>query len=86
MGSRETEVLGDGRQAQPLCSSLDDACQLGLAGARSNGLSGRGPTLNGVQPAHAHPPARGPPSPQAPGEVRVDVRAGSGPFVLSREV
>eukprot|EP00969_Alexandrium_andersonii_P047843 2099622-Alexandrium_andersonii.AAC.1 len=40
----------------------------------------RGPRLDGVQSAHAHSPARGPPSQQTPGKVRVDVRAESGPF------
>eukprot|EP00969_Alexandrium_andersonii_P194099 8573885-Alexandrium_andersonii.AAC.1 len=31
-----------------------------------------GPMLDGVLPAHAHSPARGPSGQQAPGEVRVD--------------
>eukprot|EP00969_Alexandrium_andersonii_P273424 12085112-Alexandrium_andersonii.AAC.1 len=48
-------------QAPPLCRSLYDTGQLGLTGAQSNGLLGRGPMLDGAQPAHAHPPARGPP-------------------------
>eukprot|EP00969_Alexandrium_andersonii_P047820 2098635-Alexandrium_andersonii.AAC.1 len=71
-GGREPEVSGNGRQAQPLCRSLHDTCQLGLAGAQSNGLLSRGPMPDGVQPAHAHSPARGPQSQQTPGEDRLN--------------
>eukprot|EP00969_Alexandrium_andersonii_P040481 1775102-Alexandrium_andersonii.AAC.1 len=42
--------------------------------------------LDGVLPARAHSSACGPPSQQAPGKVRVNVRAESGPLVLPREV
>eukprot|EP00969_Alexandrium_andersonii_P265831 11748057-Alexandrium_andersonii.AAC.1 len=41
--------------------------------------------LDGALSAHAHSPARGPPSEQTPGKVRVNVRAASGPLVLPRE-
>eukprot|EP00969_Alexandrium_andersonii_P266466 11777224-Alexandrium_andersonii.AAC.1 len=50
-----------------------------------NGLPGRGPMLHGVQSAHAHPAARGPPSQQTPGKVRIAVRAESGSSPCRRE-
>eukprot|EP00969_Alexandrium_andersonii_P207144 9152713-Alexandrium_andersonii.AAC.1 len=40
--------------------------------------------LDGVQSTHAHSPACGPPGAQAPSEVRVNVRAESGPLVPPR--
>eukprot|EP00969_Alexandrium_andersonii_P129825 5738782-Alexandrium_andersonii.AAC.1 len=42
--------------------------------------------LDGALPAHAHSPARRPPSQQTPSEVGVNVRAESGPLVLPREM
>eukprot|EP00969_Alexandrium_andersonii_P164330 7263292-Alexandrium_andersonii.AAC.1 len=42
--------------------------------------------LNGALAARARPPARGPPGQQAPGEVRVDVRAESGALILPRKM
>eukprot|EP00969_Alexandrium_andersonii_P270789 11968976-Alexandrium_andersonii.AAC.1 len=41
--------------------------------------------LGGAHAPHAHPPARGPPGQETPSDVRIDVRAESGPVVLPRE-
>eukprot|EP00969_Alexandrium_andersonii_P162441 7180308-Alexandrium_andersonii.AAC.1 len=44
-----------------------------------------GDCLTAREPRTRTPPARGPPSPQTPDEVRVDARTESGPLVLPRE-
>eukprot|EP00969_Alexandrium_andersonii_P234456 10351378-Alexandrium_andersonii.AAC.1 len=41
--------------------------------------------LDGVQTAHAHSPASGPPGRGTPSEVRIHVSAESGPIALPRE-
>eukprot|EP00969_Alexandrium_andersonii_P268768 11878405-Alexandrium_andersonii.AAC.1 len=42
--------------------------------------------LDGVGTAHTHTTARGPPSVQTPGKVRVHVHPEASPLVLPREV
>eukprot|EP00969_Alexandrium_andersonii_P368959 15474059-Alexandrium_andersonii.AAC.1 len=57
----ESEVLGDGRKAKALCCSSNNAGQLSLPRAQSDGLLGRRPMLNGMCGADAHPSTRGTP-------------------------
>eukprot|EP00969_Alexandrium_andersonii_P047292 2074785-Alexandrium_andersonii.AAC.1 len=69
--------------AAPLAT---DAGQLCLPGAQSNGRLCRRPMLQGAHAPDAHPSARGAPSTQAPGKVRVRIHAEGNPFALPREV
>eukprot|EP00969_Alexandrium_andersonii_P055087 2427493-Alexandrium_andersonii.AAC.1 len=77
--------MGYGNESQTLGGTLDDARQLGFAGAQSNVLLRGGPLPNRVLPSTRAPPHTSAGA-QATRKVSVDIRAEGSPLILPQEV